>query len=383
MKKSAAALLLFTIVISLFFSTAMAYQSTTLRSGMKGDEVRKLQQALIDQGYLSGTADGIFGTHTENAVRAFQKKHNLKADGLAGLKTQELLYQNSSAASSGTPAASDASGSAGSPATSGSSAPSGSSSSSGSSGSSGSSRSASLRAGDKGEQVRSLQESLIKLNYLSGSADGKYGNQTKKAVIKFQKKNGLHADGIAGAKTMAAIAEALKTKENASASSAAASGSSSTEGTKISAPSKSEIKLLHWFDDIKPSLKSKQTILIYDPSTGYAWYLRVLSRGRHLDAEPLTLQDTQTMLKAFGGKNTWNQKGVYVRLPGGTWTVGATHDMPHETGSIKDNGFDGHLCVHFLRNMEECEQNDPNYGVSNQRTIRELWRNLTGETIDY
>ena len=89
------------------------------------------------------------------------------------------------------------------------------------------------------------------------------------------------------------------------------------------------------------------------------------------------------MLKAFGGENTWNQKGVYVKLPSGVWTVGSTHDMPHMTGNVKDNDFNGHLCVHFLRDMSEAEKNDPNYGVSNQKTIRALWKSLTGEELDY
>ena len=65
----------------------------------------------------------------------------------------------------------------------------------------------------------------------------------------------------------------------------------------------------------------------------------------------------------------------------GTWTIGATHDMPHLSGSVKDNNFNGHLCVHFLRTMSEAEKNDPQYGVANQKTIRSFWKSLTGETI--
>ena len=87
------------------------------------------------------------------------------------------------------------------------------------------------------------------------------------------------------------------------------------------------------------------------------------------------------MLKAFGGTNTWNQKGVYVRLPDGRWTIGSTHDVPHDTSSVKDNNFNGHLCVHFLRPMEETKQNDPSYGVANQNTLRAMWKSLTGEEI--
>ena len=72
-----------------------------------------------------------------------------------------------------------------------------------------------------------------------------------------------------------------------------------------------------------------------------------------------------------------------MKLPSGVWTIGSTHDMPHMTGNVKDNDFDGHLCVHFLRDMSEAQQNDPNYGVSNQKTIRALWKSLTGEELDY
>ena len=72
---------------------ALAYQPGTLRSGMLGDEVRQMQEALISLGYLGGTPDGVFGTHTENAVRKFQRQNSLKADGLAGAKTLEKIYQ--------------------------------------------------------------------------------------------------------------------------------------------------------------------------------------------------------------------------------------------------------------------------------------------------
>ena len=151
---------------------------------------------------------------------------------------------------------------------------------------------------------------------------------------------------------------------------------------RAAAPDKGSIQLLHWYKDVKPSLKHKAILTIYEPGSGLSWKLMVHSRGRHCDAEPATMTDTQIMLKAFGNKNTWNQKGVYVQLPDGRWTIGATHTYPHLTGYIKDNGFEGHLCVHFFRDMEECMEKDPNYGVSNQRTIRRLWKKVSGETVD-
>ena len=55
-------------LIMLFLSPALAYEASTLYNGCSGEEVRQLQQALIDLGFLDGKADGVFGNKTENAV---------------------------------------------------------------------------------------------------------------------------------------------------------------------------------------------------------------------------------------------------------------------------------------------------------------------------
>ena len=70
----------------------MAY--TTLRNGSRGDDVKKLQQALIDAGYDVGStgADGIYGTKTKAAVTAYQKANGLSVDGIAGNQTLGSLY---------------------------------------------------------------------------------------------------------------------------------------------------------------------------------------------------------------------------------------------------------------------------------------------------
>jgi len=360
---------------------ALAYQASTLRSGSTGEAVEKLQQALISLGYLGGTVDGKFGTHTENAVRKFQKANGLKADGLAGTKTQETLYAKAGMSSSSTATATAATTS-----TSTSTKSTATTTTSSSSSSLFGGDYSTMRMGSSGSRVKILQQQLISLGYLSGKADGKYGKLTRAAVVAYQKANSLTADGLAGKKTLKSLESGGKTVTSSSSSSSASSSSSSSgtpsSSTKASGPNGASVKLLHWFNDIKPTLSSGQTLYIYEPTSGKSWNLRVYSCGRHCDAEPLTAEDTANMLEAFGGVNTWSQKAVYVRLPSGTWTIGSTHDMPHLSGSIKDNNFNGHLCVHFLRTMSEAEQNDPKYGVSNQKTIRSFWKSLTGETID-
>ncbi len=58
-----------------------------------------------------------------------------------------------------------------------------------------------LHNGSQGEKVRKLQERLQELGYYTDVVDGQFGQGTKEAVIAFQKKNGLDADGYAGEET--------------------------------------------------------------------------------------------------------------------------------------------------------------------------------------
>ena len=357
--------------------TAFAHDSSTLFNGCRSDEVKELQQALIKLGFLKGNADGIFGNNTENAVRRFQKKNKLTVDGLAGAKTRELIMskaQDKKETSDPVPSPDSVV-----------SIESDSSSDTGSA--SLFSSYSSIRYGSKGDRVSSLQQALISLGYLTGSADGVFGNRTRTAVRSFQRSNHLKADGVAGKKTLQAIQTALaggtSPARNPDADPASPSPDSDKEALnpKISAPDLSSVQPLHWFNTVKPSLSGNQRLLIYDPDSDLSWTLRILARGRHCDAEPLSAQDTRTMVAAFGGVNTWNQKAVFVRLPDGRWSLASTHDMPHDSGTIKDNNFNGHLCVHFLRDMDEAARNDPNYGVANQSTIRSYWKKMTGEDI--
>lgn len=364
------------------FPPALAdFAATTLHNGSEGEEVRELQQALIDLGYLKGTADGKFGTNTENAVRAFQKKNKLTVDGLAGTTTKALILSQAEAKRKPTPTAAPT----GSPAQPTATPAPGSDTTSSLFGTY-----ATIRKGQKGDRVKALQRSLITLGYLKGSADGVFGNGTFKAVKAFQKAKKLTTDGVAGKKTLMAIQTALAGGASSPTAAPTAAPAEPTPAPtepesglnpKISGPSGSSVQLLHWFNDVKPSISGGQHLLVYDPATGYSWTVRVLARGRHCDAEPLTKQDTNTMVTAFGGVNTWNQKAVYVKLPDGRWSLASTHDMPHDSGTIKDNGFNGHLCVHFLRDMDEAKKNDPKYGVANQETIRRYWKKLTGQEI--
>lgn len=66
-----------------------------------------------------------------------------------------------------------------------------------------------LRVGDKGPRVRQLQVALAALGLDPGKPDGVFGGKTRKAVVVFQRRNDLDADGVVGPTTARAVNRAL------------------------------------------------------------------------------------------------------------------------------------------------------------------------------
>ena len=80
--------------------------------------------------------------------------------------------------------------------------------------------------GSRGEEVRTIQTKLKRWGYYDGNVDGIYGSQTLAAVKKFQQKNGLTVDGIAGTKTLQAMG-IYNSSNNSSSSNSSSSTNSS------------------------------------------------------------------------------------------------------------------------------------------------------------
>lgn len=151
-----------------------------LKTGSSGTEVRKLQARLAELGYYAGGTDGIYGETTATAVKAFQRNNGLSGDGQAGEQTQKKLYSATANYANHPVATADP----------------------------GASRS--LELGMTGNDVYALQQRLIELRYLTGVADGVFGEETRNALIDFQQNNGLTADGKAGATTLRKLASSAK-----------------------------------------------------------------------------------------------------------------------------------------------------------------------------
>ena len=146
-----------------------------LKRGSSGERVTALQQKLKNLGYYTGTVDGDYGDGTVKAVKAFQSRNGLTADGVAGEATLKLIHSGN-AKKAATP----------SPKPTATPKP----------------TSSALRVGSTGAKVKSMQQRLKALGYYTGSVDGTFGEGTRKALVAFQKANGLTADGVAGTATL-------------------------------------------------------------------------------------------------------------------------------------------------------------------------------------
>lgn len=82
-----------------------------------------------------------------------------------------------------------------------------------------------LEVGSRGSDVTKVQKKLIQYGYMTGSADGRYGEKTRDAVKWFQRKNGLTVDGKVGAKTAAALGVTLSGSDRPSVAASAQSAS--------------------------------------------------------------------------------------------------------------------------------------------------------------
>lgn len=99
-------LLVIATISSGVYVTSEKYESTDpaisalSKLGSRGEEVRRIQKKLKELGFYKGSVDGIYGSATQKAVKAFQKNCGITADGIAGPKTLKFLGLGSSSQSS-------------------------------------------------------------------------------------------------------------------------------------------------------------------------------------------------------------------------------------------------------------------------------------------
>ena len=180
------------------YAQAPAVAVTGLSRGSRGDAVKTVQQALVNQGIsVSGGVDGVFGSGTEQALKSFQARKNLPQSGVVDDATAVALGLASNPLLG-------------------------------------------LTQGVRGESVKQLQQALIAAGLsVPGGADGVFGAGTSAAVKQFQKSRSLPVTGTVNVATIAALgtvtpqATTAAPKATPAPSTTADSGVAAASGLKI------------------------------------------------------------------------------------------------------------------------------------------------------
>ena len=153
--------------------TGESHAAALLKIGDRGVEVRQMQEILAAQGYLSGKADGVFGSATVAALKRFQTAAGLKSDGICGEDTMNALKTLAADPTYALPGCV-------------------------------------VKQGMHGEGVVIVQQILRDYGYYKSEIDGKCGPGTIRAIKNFQRDYGLVPDGVCGRATYAVMEEAYE-----------------------------------------------------------------------------------------------------------------------------------------------------------------------------
>lgn len=141
----------------------IAPEPKTLEPGCNNPRIAEVQLRLMELGYMEkDEPTTYYGYGTEYALQLFQRKHALQVDGLLGEKTMAALFSDEA-------------------------------------------QPYTVKLGDRGTDVKSIQEQLIALKYLKTGSTGYFGTDTEAAVKSFQQRNGLTVDSCVGSRTLEAL----------------------------------------------------------------------------------------------------------------------------------------------------------------------------------
>ena len=101
-----------------------------------------------------------------------------------------------------------------------------------------------------------------------------------------------------------------------------------------------------WTSGIQTLFPRGGVATVTDVETGLAWKEQRYGGTNHADVQPLTAADTAALKQAYGGTWSWTRRAIFVTI-GGVNYAASMNGMPHGGGSIKDNDFSGHHCIHF------------------------------------
>lgn len=310
------------------------------KKGMEHKDIPIIQSVLHTGGYYSTYEfSNLFDEKTEEAVIAFQTEYGLDTDGIIGkasinkfkelswiidestIVTEEevLGFEDSTTLGNLTLSA--------------------------------------YKKGDSSPEIEIIQKALAR-DGVFDSAEGYssyFGEMTEGAIIAFQTKYNLEADGVAGSGTIS------KMKDLGYVTQSVAINTSRGTSRRVG-------EYINW-SDARELLPVGTEVTIQDFQTGKTFNIFVGYGTLHADVEPLTAYDTKVMKEVWGGEFTWARRPVLVYY-GDRVLAGSLNFQPHagredkapleyvsnrSTGfgsgknydSIKGNDVSGVICLHF------------------------------------
>ncbi|MEH2057176.1 MAG: peptidoglycan-binding protein [Nostoc sp.] len=152
------------------WNTLMGSSPTPARSSLSNQQVRELQVRLRQLGYFKTNPTGHIGPMTREAVMAFQRNYRLPVDGIANAQVLDSVRR---AYTTGYTAQQPGRNY--------------------------------LTVGDRGENVRLVQERLSQLGFSNANPDGFFSDYTRQSLIAFQQSSGLNSTGNVDSPTLQAL----------------------------------------------------------------------------------------------------------------------------------------------------------------------------------
>jgi len=130
------------------------------------------------------------------------------------------------------------------------------------------------------------------------------------------------------------------------------------------------IELIDW-STARNLVPTGVNLRVVDVRTGITFQLRGFAKSGHIDVEPPTQADTDAIFRTRNGVWSWAARPVWVSVGDRTFAA-ALNGMPHDVSTIRDNGMNGHLCLHFNNTVTSSQsyQRDLNNAVVEAHNAR-------------
>ena len=176
--------------------------------------------------------------------------------------------------------------------------------------------------GDKGSHVWQTQQRLRALGFLKAEADGVFGSETALSLYAYQAEKGIRPTGEADEETIRLLFLPPE-------------------------PKKGDTLRPSWYGGGSDLIPIGARFQIKDVRTNTVFNCVRVMGVSHLDAEPLTAEDTALMLDIYGGEWSWDRRPILANYQGNVYAA-SMNGKPHGWEVIPGNDMSGHFCVHFF-----------------------------------